>query len=123
MHARIYSFLLVISLVLLSTSFVSIAVPSVQAADKADLLTEENYNKIHVGMTSDEVKEILGKPSSGAGSKSSWTNTWHGADKKDKIDIHLKDSVVDRKSTTFSWGKGDAAKPDAATRTAGRDGG
>ncbi len=77
----------------------------------SELLTAENYAKVEKGLSAEEVKEILGKPKQGSGVKGDWTSVWPGPDGQ-KIEVHFKNQAVDRKSTSFTWGKADPkAKP------------
>ena len=79
-------------------------------ADK--LLSQENYDKIAVSMTTDEVKAILGKPSSGSGRKGDWTDNWQlSADHAKVIHVHFKDGQVDRKSNSMEWDKTEDVDP------------
>jgi hypothetical protein len=91
-------------LLLITLSFAASSASSQERRD-ASLLTAENYAKITSGMTTDEVKAILGKPNSGRGQKNDWTSTWHNADRSEKIEVHFKELKVDRKSSTFAWAK------------------
>ncbi len=101
------------------------------AADKAPsrraeadkLLSQENYDAIAVGMTSDEVKAILGKPSSGVGRKGDWTDNWQlSADHAQVIHVHFKGDEVDRKSNSMEWDQtatastGDPAKTNSPAK-------
>jgi hypothetical protein len=88
------------------------ALPCCAAADQA-LLTKENFDRIQNGLTTEEAKAILGKPSGGMGTAKDWTSTWYSPDRKSKIEVHFTDKIVDRKSTTFEWGK-PAADPTPA---------
>ncbi len=111
--ARRLIFKLSVLMVVAATSSVGNLPAADPKADAKALLTEENFAKVRNGMTGDEVKAILGKAPFGGGTKADWTQTWQGTEKKQKIEVHFKDGVVDRKSSSFDWAK--KAKPELGT--------
>jgi outer membrane protein assembly factor BamE (lipoprotein component of BamABCDE complex) len=69
-------------------------------------LTRENYEKITVGMTLDEVRKMLGGSSlSGRSKGDSSTYTWHRTSQLDPehIVVNFKDGKVVSKSQTMNW--------------------
>jgi HEAT repeat protein len=91
-------------------SIASLALPPHLTAAESHLqesrLTHENYDKIQLGMSREEVKEILGPNQSSAGSGTNWTLTWHvGADRTHHIEIHFSDGRVASKHSTMEWAK------------------
>src|SRR5713101_7504969 len=71
-------------LALLVALFAAMPAPLAQAWSLKSKVTKENYEKIHNGMTKDQVQEILGKPNNmksemeiqGMGKLESWIY-WH----------------------------------------------
>jgi HEAT repeat protein len=69
-----------------------------------DLLTRENYEKVAPGMSLEEVRAILGKSNSIHSKGSSRVHVYLGKKKEERIEISLKNSKVESKNSSFSWG-------------------
>jgi len=95
-----------------ATTLMALVTFAAHAADKTELLTAENFDKVENGMSAEQVHALLGKAPSGMGKKGDWTEVWHGKDRKEEIQVHYKDGVVDRKHSSFAWAK--ATKPEPA---------
>ena len=91
-----------------------------KAVEKPSLVTEENYNKIQVGMTDAEVKEILGASRAGMTSGNTHTSTWflEKNDTKRHVEVRFQDKKVVSKSTNIKWAELAAKANEAAVKTA-----
>lgn len=94
--------------------------PKTTAADEK--LTAENYEKIKTGMTSDQVKEILGPSRSGGhdSSGNAFADWSLKNDRKHKITVNFKDGVVVSKSNSIDFAA-IAAKDTAAKEVAAKE--